>query len=153
VNSCIDFEKLRPNIKEQLEKTFSSGKDTNTSTNPMAVFFNKFISGFSDHLLRTYVTPEGIKTILEKKKELQTKSKEFAVQSEYNKNSDSDKNIDMNKILENYSIKKLGINEFILTLNPLKPQRKIDVVMTRYKLFWKVTDIRFPEQFFEDFKK
>ncbi|MCK9224752.1 MAG: DUF2939 domain-containing protein [Candidatus Muirbacterium halophilum] len=150
VISCIDFELLRPNIKKQLAKNMTKDKNMELESNPMAVFFEKFVSKIADNLLNTYVSPEGITELLDKRKEIE---QDDSIDKQNDNNNDISKNINIDELMEKYKISKIGKDEFHLSLNPFKPEKKIDVVLNRYGISWKITNIIFPERFFDNFNK
>jgi len=133
LSTYIEFDLLKKNLKEQFNSEMLKATSADPDNNPLGVMVAGFASQVVDGLLDTYLTPSSIALLLEGEKPDQYRS---------TFNDQAPAKQETSEPLEKYSVKFVSHDRFYVYTKGNYDQ-EIKIVLQRFGLDWKVTNIIF----------
>jgi hypothetical protein len=130
----IDFPSVRQSLKRQLDAKVEEVVDKRSEDNPIEALGVAFGGMLADKLVDAYVTPEGIRLVMQGKQPSSGKDRQAGETAEGN-----------DKPFDNASFSYNSLNEFTATVKDDETGEEIDFVFRRSGFAeWMLTEISLP---------
>lgn len=155
LNTYVEFEELRLNLKDQLVRTIDEkfSKNTEMEENQFSQLTSNFAKRFATRMVDNYISPEGLGKLMgggPKKEEKKiddgkptAEKNEEKTESSKNQSFFDFSSEDELKLFKNASFAYQSPSVFTVTM-PTKNNKDVQFVLTRKGVFWKLTNIILP---------
>lgn len=136
LSTYVEFNLLRKNLKDQFNAVMLKGTNKDTKNNPFAMMIASFASQIVDGLVDVYLTPSAIALLLDGERPTNDTKLSF------NETNQTDNK--RTEPLKEYRTKFVSTDRFYVYTKGAH-EEEITVVLQRFGLEWKITNIILPE--------